>query len=87
MIPPCLITVAPAPGGTYFFHRQHYRRQTFLTDPNGRSALREAVGMLRLTYPFANEFARTRALRWLFNVIRFTTPERTQFQFIRAWPL
>jgi putative transposase len=52
-------------GSTYFFTVNTYRRQTILTDPNVRSALREAIGTLRLTHPFANELARTRALRWL----------------------
>ena len=32
-----------------------YRRQTFLTDVDVRSALREAIGMLRLTHPFVIE--------------------------------
>jgi hypothetical protein len=56
---------AHVPGGTYFFTTNTYRRQAFLTDPNVRSALREAVGTLRLIHPFANELARTRALRSL----------------------
>jgi putative transposase len=50
-------------GGTYFFTVNTYRRQTFLTDADVRSALRETIGTLRLTHPFANELARTRALR------------------------
>jgi putative transposase len=41
---------AHVPGGTYFFTANTYRRQTFLTDPNVRSALREAIGTLRLTH-------------------------------------
>ena len=43
MIPPCLITVrAHVPGGIYFFTVNTYRRQTFLTDADVRSTLREA---------------------------------------------
>ena len=38
-------------GGTYFFTVNTYRRQTFLTDVDVRSALREAIGTLRLTHP------------------------------------
>jgi len=34
---------AHVPGGAYFFTVNTYRRQTFLTDPNVRSALREAI--------------------------------------------
>jgi len=34
---------ADVPGGAYFFTVNTYRRQTFLTDPNVRSALREAI--------------------------------------------
>jgi hypothetical protein len=45
---------AHAPGGTYFFNANTYRRQTFLTDLNVRSALREAVGTLRSTHPFVS---------------------------------
>ena len=53
MIPPCLITVAPmcrvapisSPSNTY-------RRQTFLTDVDVHSALREAIGTLRSARPF-----------------------------------
>jgi hypothetical protein len=56
---------AHVPGGTYFFTVNTYRRQTFLTDADVRSALREAIGTLRSTHPFANELARTRALRSL----------------------
>ncbi len=40
------------PGGSYFFTVNTYRRQTFLTDANVRSVLREAIGALRLTHPF-----------------------------------
>ena len=43
---------AHVPGGTYFFTVNIYRRQTFLTDVDVRSALREAIGTLRLTHPF-----------------------------------
>ena len=43
------------PGGTYFFTVNTYRRQTFLTDVHVRSALREAIGTLRLTHPFVIE--------------------------------
>jgi REP element-mobilizing transposase RayT len=39
------------PGGTYFFTVSTYRRQTILTDAV-RSALREAIGTLRLTHRF-----------------------------------
>jgi putative transposase len=46
------------PGGTYFFTVNTYRPQTFLTNPNVRSALREAIGMLRLTHPFVIELGR-----------------------------
>jgi putative transposase len=45
---------AHVPGGTYFF-TVTYRRQTFLTGADMRSALREAIGMLRLTHPFVIE--------------------------------
>ena len=54
MIPPCMITVR-LPGGTYFFTVNTYRRQTFLTDADVRSALRDAIGTLRLTHPFVIE--------------------------------
>ena len=55
MIPPCLdYRRAHVPGGTYFFVNT-YRRQTFLTDVDVRSALREAIGTLRLTHPFVIE--------------------------------
>ncbi|MGH9196037.1 MAG: transposase [Acidimicrobiia bacterium] len=43
------------PGGTYFFTVNTYWRQTFLTDADVRSALREAIGTLRLTHPFLIE--------------------------------
>ncbi|MBA2593527.1 MAG: hypothetical protein M3495_14930 [Pseudomonadota bacterium] len=46
---------AYVPGGPYFFTVNTYRRQTFLTDADVRSALREAIGTLRLTYPFVIE--------------------------------
>jgi putative transposase len=46
---------AHVPGGTYFFTINTYRRQTFLTDVDVRSALREAIGTLRLTHPFVIE--------------------------------
>ena len=46
---------AHVPGGTYFFTVNTYRRQTFLTDVDVRSALREAIGKLRLTHPFVIE--------------------------------
>jgi putative transposase len=46
---------AHVPGGTYFFTVNTYRRQTFLTDVNVRSALREAIGTLRSTHPFVIE--------------------------------
>ena len=46
---------AHVPGGTYFFTVDTYRRQTFLTDVDVRSALREAIGTLRLTHPFVIE--------------------------------
>ena len=46
---------AHVPGGTYFFTVNTYRRQTFLTDVDVRSALREAIGTLRLTHPFVIE--------------------------------
>jgi putative transposase len=46
---------AHVPGGTYFFTVNTYRRQTFLTDIDVRSALREAIGTLRLTHPFVIE--------------------------------
>ena len=56
MIPPSLIyRRAHVPGGTYFFTVNTYRRQTFLTDVDVRSALREAIGTLRLTHPFVIE--------------------------------
>ena len=42
---------AHVPGGTYFFTVNTYRRQTILTDAV-RSALREAIGTLRLASPF-----------------------------------
>ncbi|MGH8491209.1 MAG: hypothetical protein ACREXS_20680 [Gammaproteobacteria bacterium] len=41
---------AHVPGGTYFFTVNTYRCQTFLTDTDVRSALREAIGTLRLTH-------------------------------------
>ena len=43
---------ARVPGGTYFFTVNTYRRRTFLTDADVRSALREAIGRLRLTHLF-----------------------------------
>jgi putative transposase len=46
---------AHVPGGTYFFTVNTYRRQTFLTDVDVRSALREAIGTLRSTHPFVIE--------------------------------
>jgi REP element-mobilizing transposase RayT len=56
MIPPCLITVAPMCRVAPIFSRFNtYRRQTFLTDVDVRSALREAIGTLRLTHPFVIE--------------------------------
>jgi len=71
MIPSRLVIVAPmfriAP---YFSTANTDRRRTFLTDADVRSVLREAIGTLRLIYPFligallpapANESARTRA--------------------------
>ena len=42
-------------GGTYFFTVNTYRRQTFITEPDSRSALRAAIGTLRLTHPFVIE--------------------------------
>jgi hypothetical protein len=45
------------PGGTYFFTVNTYRCQTFLTDADVRSALRDRTS--------ANELARTPALRSL----------------------
>jgi hypothetical protein len=63
---------AHVPGSTYFSTANTDRRRTFLTDADVRSALREAIGTLRLTHPFlieallpapANDSARTRALR------------------------
>jgi putative transposase len=46
---------AHVPGGTYFFTGNTYRRQTFLTDVDVRSALREAIGTLRSTHSFVIE--------------------------------
>ena len=46
---------AHAPGGTFFFTVNTYRRQTFLTDADVRSAPREAIGTIRLTHPFLIE--------------------------------
>ncbi|MGH8566370.1 MAG: hypothetical protein ACREXW_20770 [Gammaproteobacteria bacterium] len=46
---------AHVPGGTYLFTVNTYRRQTFLTDADAPSALREAIGTLRLTHPFVIE--------------------------------
>ena len=46
---------AHVPGGTYFFTVNTYRRQTFLTDVDVRSARREAIGTLRSTHPFVIE--------------------------------
>ncbi|MGH8589463.1 MAG: hypothetical protein ACREXX_09065 [Gammaproteobacteria bacterium] len=40
---------------TYFFTVNTYRCQTFLTDTDVRSALREAIGTLRLTHPVVIE--------------------------------
>ena len=45
---------AHVPGGTYFFTVNAYRRQTFLTDADVRSAVREAIGTLRLTHPLCH---------------------------------
>ncbi len=42
------------PGGTYCTVNT-YRSQTFLTDVDVRSALRKAIGTLRLTHPFVIE--------------------------------
>jgi putative transposase len=42
-------------GGAYFFTVNTYRRQTFLTDVDVRSALREAIATLRLTHPLVIE--------------------------------
>jgi hypothetical protein len=57
MLPPCLITVAPmltqgGPGGIYFSTVNTYRRQSFLTDADVRSAVREAIGTLRSTHAY-----------------------------------
>ncbi len=60
-----------APGGTYFFAVNTYRRQTFLTDADVCSALREAIGTVRLNHPFASELTRTRALRSLEKLVAF----------------
>ena len=46
---------AHVPGGTYFFTVKTYRCQTFLTDVDVRSALREGIGTLRSTHPFVIE--------------------------------
>ena len=46
---------AHVPGGTYFFTVNTYQRQMFLTNPDVRSALREAIGTLRLTHAFVIE--------------------------------
>ena len=46
---------AHVPGGTYFFTVNTYRRQTFLTDVDVRSALPEAIGTLRFTHRFVIE--------------------------------
>jgi len=51
---------ADVPGGAYFFTVNTYRRQTFLTDADVRSALREAIGTLRLTHPFVPGRCRVR---------------------------
>jgi 2-C-methyl-D-erythritol 2,4-cyclodiphosphate synthase len=62
---------AHVPGGTYIFTVNTYRCQSFLTDADVRSALREVIGALRSTHPFANELARTRALRSLIEALGF----------------
>ena len=46
---------AHVPGGAYFFTVNTYRRQTFLTDVDVRSALPEAIGTLSSTHPFVIE--------------------------------
>jgi hypothetical protein len=75
------------PGGTYFFTVNTYRRQTFLADADVRSALRQAIGTLRSTHPFANELARTRVLRSLQKKRRCIRVEYTGLNVRRSSPL
>ena len=55
IIPPWLITVAPMCRVAPISSPSTYRRQTFLSDANVRSALREAIGTLRFDPSFVIE--------------------------------
>ena len=63
---------AHVPGGSYFFTVNTYRRQTFLTDADVRSVLREAIHALWALPPGDEDFSH----RW--RVIKRMVTQRCQ---------